>query len=146
MMETVTFIPYKGERAVLGNSMDITEQIRGTKQAGGVGGAWRHPSWRRFRMPSSVCRIAGSSLPMTGSRRSLAGRPRNSSAKAPAFFTGRMTIMNGIAQLIYRILEKQPIVRTEFPCRRKDGTDMECMISASRIGERLQEKRHCHHL
>ena len=28
IMETVTLIPYKGERAVLGNSMDITEQIQ----------------------------------------------------------------------------------------------------------------------
>ena len=43
--------------------------------------------------------------------------------------------------MIYSILERQPIVSTEFPCRRKDGADIECLISVSRIGERLQEKR-----
>jgi PAS domain S-box-containing protein len=41
---------------------------------------------------------------------------------------------------LYSRLEEQETVLTEFPCRRKDGTDIECMVSASRIGESLTKK------
>jgi len=41
---------------------------------------------------------------------------------------------------LYSKLRRQKTVGTEFPCRRKDGTDIECMVSASRIGEHLKEK------
>ena len=41
---------------------------------------------------------------------------------------------------LYSRLQRQKTVGTGFPCRRKDGTDIECMVSASRIGESLKEK------
>ncbi len=41
---------------------------------------------------------------------------------------------------LYSRLQRQKTVGTEFPCRRKDGADIECMVSASRIGESLKEK------
>jgi PAS domain S-box-containing protein len=46
-----------------------------------------------------------------------------------------------IACQLYSILEKQPIASMEFPCLRKNGTEIECMISAARIGKRLKERR-----
>ena len=46
-----------------------------------------------------------------------------------------------IASQLYSILEKQPIASMEFPCLRKDGTEIECMISAARIGKQLKERR-----
>jgi PAS domain S-box-containing protein len=46
-----------------------------------------------------------------------------------------------IACELYSILEKQPIASMEFPCLRKDGTNIECMINAARIGKQLKEKR-----
>ena len=46
-----------------------------------------------------------------------------------------------IAGQLYSILEKQPIASMEFPCLRKDGTEIECMISAARIGKQLKERR-----
>jgi PAS domain S-box-containing protein len=46
-----------------------------------------------------------------------------------------------IAGMVYSVLEKQPIVSTEFSCRRKEGRDIECMITAARIGRQLREKR-----
>ncbi|PKN05610.1 MAG: hypothetical protein CVU74_00820 [Deltaproteobacteria bacterium HGW-Deltaproteobacteria-9] len=46
-----------------------------------------------------------------------------------------------IAGELYSILEKQPIASMEFPCLRKDGTKIECMINAARIGQQLKEKR-----
>lgn len=44
-----------------------------------------------------------------------------------------------IADLFYPVLEKQQTHSEEFPCRRKDGKDIICMISAARIGESLKE-------
>jgi len=41
---------------------------------------------------------------------------------------------------LYAKLQRHKTVEIEFPCRRKDGTDIECMVSASRIGESLKEK------
>src|SRR4030042_6493724 len=46
-----------------------------------------------------------------------------------------------IAGKLYSVREKQPIASMEFPCVRKDGTQIECMINAARIGEKLKEKR-----
>jgi PAS domain S-box-containing protein len=46
-----------------------------------------------------------------------------------------------IAGQLYSILEKQPIASMEFPCLRKDGMEIECMIRAARIGKQLKERR-----
>ena len=43
--------------------------------------------------------------------------------------------------MLYSTLETQRTHSIEFPCRRKDGTDIECLVSASRTGESLQERR-----
>ncbi len=46
-----------------------------------------------------------------------------------------------IAGQLYSILEKQSIASMEFPCLRKDGKEIECTISAARIGKQLKERR-----
>jgi len=45
-----------------------------------------------------------------------------------------------IAKRFYPVLEQKRTFMDEFPCRRKDGKDIICIISASRIGELLQER------
>jgi PAS domain S-box-containing protein len=86
IMETVAFIPYRGSRAVLGNSMDITDSIE-ARNASRPGRPWRPRSWRPSRTPSSACRTAGSSSPTTGCRPYSAGTPWISSARASASST-----------------------------------------------------------
>ncbi len=73
IMETVTMIPFRGEFAVLGNSMDITEQISSREKLEDLEAL-------EASMPLSVCRTGGSSLPTTAFRPSSAGRPGTSSA------------------------------------------------------------------
>jgi len=46
-----------------------------------------------------------------------------------------------IGDLFYSTLEKQRTYETEFPCRCKDGREIICRMKASRIGEKLREKR-----
>jgi PAS domain S-box-containing protein len=45
-----------------------------------------------------------------------------------------------IAERFYPVLEQQRTHIDEFPCRRKDGQDITCIVSASRIGELLTER------
>ena len=46
-----------------------------------------------------------------------------------------------IGQHFYPVLEKQQTYSEDFPCRRKDGKDMLCRVSTSRIGESLKERQ-----
>ena len=46
-----------------------------------------------------------------------------------------------IGKRFYPKLEKQLSHREEFTCRHKDGRDITCMVSASRIGASLQDKK-----
>jgi PAS domain S-box-containing protein/putative nucleotidyltransferase with HDIG domain len=45
-----------------------------------------------------------------------------------------------IARLFYPVLERQRTHIEEFPCRRKDGKDIICKVSASVIGKEMKEK------
>ncbi len=46
-----------------------------------------------------------------------------------------------IAQIFYSTLENQRTYSIEYPCRRKDGKEILCMMRASRIGDKLEERR-----
>jgi signal transduction histidine kinase len=46
-----------------------------------------------------------------------------------------------IGALFYSTLEHQRTYETEFPCLRKDGREIICRMKASRIGEKLRERR-----
>jgi PAS domain S-box-containing protein/putative nucleotidyltransferase with HDIG domain len=48
-----------------------------------------------------------------------------------------------VGNRVYPALEKQPTYKTEleFPCVRKDGREIFCRVTASRIGERLIKKK-----
>jgi len=46
-----------------------------------------------------------------------------------------------IGRRFYSALVQQRTYETEFPCRRKDGSEILCRMKASRIGEKLREKR-----
>ncbi len=46
-----------------------------------------------------------------------------------------------IGRHFYPVLERQRIFSEEFPCRHRDGRDILCFVSTSRIGANLEEKR-----
>lgn len=45
-----------------------------------------------------------------------------------------------IARYAYPALEKERTYSREYPCRHKDGRDIICLVSSSRIGESLQDR------
>jgi PAS domain S-box-containing protein len=46
-----------------------------------------------------------------------------------------------IAKHVYGALRRQRTCKMEFPCRRKGGKNIVCLVSVARIGESLQDKR-----
>ncbi|HQN78134.1 MAG TPA: PAS domain S-box protein [Syntrophales bacterium] len=49
-------------------------------------------------------------------------------------------VYEGVGKDFYRALETRRTFRGEYPCVRKDGREILCVVRASRIGERLREQ------
>lgn len=45
-----------------------------------------------------------------------------------------------IGRYAYPVLERERTYSKEYPCRHKDGRDLVCLVSSSRIGESLQDR------
>ncbi|MFO7568690.1 MAG: PAS domain S-box protein, partial [Smithellaceae bacterium] len=140
IMETVMSIQYKGKRAILGNSMDVTER----KEAG------RRLEELEALESSILDAIPQAVLGLHERRINFA----NSAVKA-IFGWHREELIGKSIRMIYRneqeadaigerfysTLERQRTFETEYPCRRKDGGEILCRMKASRIGEKLRERR-----
>ncbi len=140
IMETAMSITFKGRRAILGNSMDITER----KEAG-----------RRLEELEALESSILDAIPQAVV--GLHERRINFANHAVKMIFGwhreeligksiRLIYRNEeeadkIGEIFYRKLEHQRTYETEFPCRHKDGQEMLCRMKASRIGEKLREKR-----
>jgi PAS domain S-box-containing protein len=137
--ETVTLIPWAGERAVLGNSMDITEQIEARKKL-----------TEMEALGASILEAIPHAVIGLQDRRIIFANDGVEAVfgwKAGDIIGESTRVLyqtdkdyDAIARDLYSALEKKRTFVSEFPCRRKDGTDIECMVSASRIGKKLEKK------
>jgi len=140
IMETSTPIYYKGKRAVLGNSMNIT----GQKEA-------RNRLEELEALESSILDAIPHAVVGLHNRRFIFANNAVQTVFGwlPEELIGRSVRLiycsdedcDKIARLFYDNLEKHRTYSTEFLCRHKDGHDLICMMRASRIGERLTEGR-----
>ena len=140
IMETATPIIFRGERAVLGNSMDITEQ----KEA-------REILQELDALKSSILDTIPQAVVGMQSRRIIFANdavadvfgwpPDELIGKSAGIFYRNEKESQEIAEYFYTTLEHQRNFVNEFYCRRKDGRDILCRMRASRIGGKLKEKR-----
>lgn len=140
IMETVMSITFKGKRAILGNSMDITER----KEAG------RRLEELEALESSILDAIPQAVLGLHERRINFADH-----AVKVIFGWHREELIGKSITMIYRNIEEADKIggkfystlehlrtyETEFPCLRKDGREIICRMKASRIGEKLREKR-----
>jgi len=140
IMETVMSIAFRGRPAILGNSMDVTER----KEAG-----------RRLEELEALESSILDAIPQAVV--GLHERRINFANHAVKIIFGwhREELIGKSITLIYRnakeadeigrrfysTLENQRTFETEFPCLHKDGREILCRMKASRIGEKLREKR-----
>lgn len=138
IMETSTPIYYKGKRAVLGNSMNIT----GQKEA-------RNRLEELEALESSILDAIPHAVVGLHKRRFIFANNavQDVFGWLPEELIGRSVRLiycsdadyEEIARRFYENLEEQRTYSTEFPCCHKDGHDLICLMRASRIGERLTE-------
>jgi len=138
--ETVTTIHYQGKRAVLGNSMDITEQIHA-----------RNKLAELEALEASILVAIPHAVIGLKNRRIIFANDGVQTVfgwKAEALIGQRTRRLyrterdfEEIAGKLYNTLENEQTVSIDFPCRRKDGKDIVCMINASRIGDALTDKQ-----
>ena len=140
IMETVMPIKFNGRRAILGNSMDITER----KEAG------RRLEELEALESSILDAIPQAVIGLHERRINFA----NHAVKVifgwhREELTGRsITVLyrnkeeaDKIGEIFYSTLENQRTFETEYPCLCKDGREILCRMKASRIGEKLRERR-----
>jgi len=140
IQETVHAITYKGKRAALGNSMDITaksEEVEKVREFQALQNALLDA------LPIAV-------MGMHARRIVLANHAvEDVFGWKPEELIGRGTRVlyrsdedyEQIGKSVYRVLKKQRTYKTEFPCRRKGGKNIICLVSVARIGESLQDER-----
>src|SRR5512136_2975746 len=140
IQETVHAITYKGKRAVLGNSMDITAKREAAEKL------QEFQAMQNALLDALPIAVLG----MQARRIVLA----NHAVEAvfgwkPEELIGRSTRVlyrsdedhEHIGRSVYRALKAQRTFKTEFPCRRKGGKNIICLVSVARIGESLQDNR-----
>ncbi len=140
IMETVTSIPFRGGKAVLGSYMDITEQKE-----------WRSSIEELETLEASILDAIPHAVLGLKDRRIIFANNAVATVFGwdPGELIGKSTRVlyrsdkeyEQIASDFYPALEKSPTFMEEFPCRRKDGRDIICMVSTSRIGSSLKNRR-----
>ncbi len=140
IMETVMSIKFKGRRAILGNSMDVTERKEASRRLeelealessilDAIPQAVVGLHERRINFANHAVKVI-----FGWHREELIG-------KSIRMIYRNEEEADKIGEIFYSSLEKQRTYETEFPCRCKDGREIVCRMKASRIGEKLREKR-----
>ena len=140
IQETVHAITYKGKRAALGNSMDMTAKREETEKM------LEFQALQNALLDALPIAVIG----MQARRIVLANHAvEDVFGWKPEKLIGRGTRVlyrtdedyEQIGKNVYRTLKKQRTFKTEFPCRRKGGKNIVCSVSVARIGESLQDNR-----
>lgn len=129
----VTNVRYKGRRAVLGSSIDISEQLR---------------SWHKVIELETIEASILKSIPHAviglrdrhvffsndGVKSVFGWEAEELIGKNTRVLYRDKKDYEKIGKLTYPEIKRSGKFVMEFPCRRKDGTDIECMVSVSGIG------------
>ena len=139
IMEKVSRIEYRGMRALLGNYLDVTEQREVERELKSVRAVERSIL---EAIPIAVLGIKNRIINFANqSVKDVFGwEPEELIGKDSRVLYRSDADYKKIGRDFYRPLEEHKTFRQEFPCRRKDGKDIVCSISASRIGERLVDR------
>ena len=140
VLENVTSIDYFGQRATLGNSMDITREREARIKLEEIETL---ESSILSAIPHAVIGLENRKIFFANeSVRDVFGwDPEEVMGKGTRILYRSDEDFEEIGRRFYSVLERQETYREEFPCRRKDGTDIICAVSSSRVGRRLEEKR-----
>jgi PAS domain S-box-containing protein/putative nucleotidyltransferase with HDIG domain len=139
VLGTVISIPFRGKPAVLGNYMDITDQ----KEA-------REKLEDLEALEASILDALPVAVVGLRERRVIFAnravetvfgwKPEELIGKNTRILYRSDEEYEEIGRHFYPVLEKQRTYNEEYPCRHRDGRDIICMVSTSRIGDSLTGK------
>ena len=138
--EAVSSIMYQGKRAILGTSLDITEQVKAQNQLEELRAL---EASVLEAIPHAVLGLADRTIIFAnnGAQTVFGWRPDELIGKDVRILYPSEKHYERFMKNLYLTLERQETFYTEFPCRFRDGVDMVCLISASRIGELSKERK-----
>jgi len=140
IMETVKAIRYQGKRAVLGNSMNTTEQKEARSRLEELEAL---ESSILDAIPHAVIGLHNRVFIFANNavEQVFGWRPEELIGKNVRLLYRNEEDYDEIARRFYTALENQRTYTTEFPAKRKDGREILCTMMASRIGDILREGR-----
>jgi PAS domain S-box-containing protein len=140
IMETVTPIPYKGRRAILGNSMDITVQKERSRRLQEMEAL---EASILDAIPHAVVGLAKRHIIFANDAVDavFGWRPEELIGKTTRILYRNDGEYTDIGKFLYSTLRRQRTCSAEIPCRRMDGREIVVRLHASRIGESLREGR-----
>ncbi len=140
IMETVVPILFKGEKAVLGNSMDITGQKEAKESLQELDAL---KSSILDAIPQAVVGLENRRINFanTAVEEVFGWRPEDLIGKSVTLFYRNDKEADEIGRYFYNTLEHQRTFVAEFRCRRKDGRDILCLMRSARIGDELKQQR-----
>jgi len=138
--EAVSSIHYEGKRAILGTSLDITEQVNAQNQVKELRAL---ENSILEAIPHAVLGLSDNAIIFAnnGVETVFGWRPDELIGKDVRILYPSEKHYERFMRNLYLTLERQKTFYTEFPCRFRDGADMDCLISASRIGELSGERK-----
>jgi PAS domain S-box-containing protein/putative nucleotidyltransferase with HDIG domain len=140
VLENVTSIDYFGQRATLGNSMDITREREARIRLEEI---QTLESSILSAIPHAVIGLENRQIIFANDsvRDVFDWEPEELIGKGTRILYRSDEDFEEIGRRFYPALEKRETYSDEFPCRRKDGKDIICRMSSSRVGGALTEKR-----
>jgi len=139
IMETVTPIRFQGKKAILGNSMDITEQKEAQSKLAELEAL---EASILESIPHAVIGLRDRKIFFAndGVEKVFGWKPKELIGREPRLLCRTQEEFEVIDKLLYSTLERRRTFAVEYPCLRKDGAEIQCTISAARIGERLENQ------
>ena len=139
IMETVTPIRFRGRKAILGNSMDITEQKEAQSKLAELEAL---EASILESIPHAVIGLRDRKIFFAndGVEKVFGWKPKELIGREPRLLCRTREEFEVIDKLLYSTLERRRTFAVEYPCLRKDGAEIQCTISAARIGERLENQ------
>jgi len=140
IMETVTPIIFRAQKAVLGNSMDITEHKVAKESLQELDAL---KSSILDAIPQAVVGLEDRRINFanTAVEEVFGWRPEELIGKSVTIFYRNEKEAEEIGRHFYSTLEHQRTFVDEFNCRRKDGRDILCRMRSARIGDTLKQRR-----
>lgn len=139
VLGTAISIPFRGKPAVLGNYMDITDQKEAQKKLEDLAA-----------LEASILDALPVAVVGLRERRVIFAnravetvfgwKPEELIGKNTRILYRSDEEYEEIGRHFYPVLEKQRTHSEEYPCRHRDGRDIICMVSTSRIGDSLTGK------